>query len=163
MKRVLYGIISLAMAACTNHTLVHHYETLGDEGWSRTDTLHFVIPPAHAPGDYCFRLGIRYTHRFPYEGVWVETDLQLEKPVVHSRDTLFFRMFDAEGMPRGHGLGLMQKDTVVGVYHLREGQSGTLRVRHLMQKEGMPGIQDIGLSVVNETVASGIHSQKDEQ
>lgn len=139
--------MAVMMAACTQSTLLHHYEPVDDDGWDRTDTLSYELPTIPKDGDYQISLGVRYNNFFPYEGLWIVAETSMKKPMLHRNDTLYFPIIDEKGHPMGKGLSMMQADTLLTTLHFEEGQSGHIRLRHIMIREVVPGITDIGIKV----------------
>lgn len=144
MRRLFWAITLVMLMGCTQGTLLHHYEAVSSEGWIRTDTLLFDIPKVECTADYDLNVGMRYYNKFPYEGVWIVVDGTLQEPSAHWCDTLYFRIADADGKPLGHGISLLQRDSLVRQIHLYEGQHGQLRLWHIMKREVMPGVREVG-------------------
>ena len=147
MRKVIRGIVCLILASCTNGTLVHQYETVDNDGWVRADTIYFDLPAATETGDYGLSVAMRYANSFPYEGIWIIAEGKMKKPTTHWRDTLYFRMADNEGIPMGHGVVVMQNDTLVRTMHMQKGQNGSLRIWHIMRREVMPSVREVGIKV----------------
>ena len=147
MKKALWAIVCLALVGCTKGTLIHRYETVGQQGWERTDTLVFALPEVATQGQHRLTVSLRYDNTFPYEGIWLVVEGHLKDPSQQWRDTVYFATADEEGTPLGHGVSLMQNDVVVRDFQLSEGQSGSLRLWHIMHREVMPEIRDVGIKI----------------
>ena len=147
-KRLLQlSLGSILCAACIRGTLMHHFEHIDPEGWDRSDTLLFQLPPITHEGHFQFDVNMRYTNSFPYKGIWMVAETRLNHPVAARRDTLYMEAADERGIPVGDGLNLLQLSTPLYSLHLEPGQEGTLRLYHLMRPETMPGIREIGIKV----------------
>ena len=146
-----HGLALLAIVcmtvACTENTLQHSYGHVSSAGWARTDTLRFPLPSVTATGLYDFHVGVRYNNDFPYEGIWMVMDMQLTHPLLSQRDTFFLPLNDADGMPLGHGIGLLQYEIPLHQLSLHEGQTGTISLYHIMSRETLPYIHDIGIRI----------------
>lgn len=145
---LIIGALALCLAACRPDpsTLVHEYRQVkGDEGWNVRDTIRIPVPAAPATGDYVLSVGMRVTNGFSWEGVWVETALVADTPHVELVDTLFVRVYDPQARPLTTGVSLLQVEVAAPkTIHLMQGQKGSLRLRHLMRRETLPFITDVG-------------------
>ena len=148
--KLLLVLLFLLCASCTKKMIVHHYEHIDNDGWTRYDTLSFEIPPAAASGDYSLFLGMRYSNDMPYEGIWIEVETQFSHPHYASLDTLYFLTADSIGMLLGKGINLKQQEMPLSSLNLKEGQQGLVRVRHIMARNVLPFVRDIGIRVVQE-------------
>lgn len=138
-------LLGLLLVGCTDSVLVHRYEPVSDRGWVRTDTLCFFLPSASQTGDYILSLGMRHTSVFPYEGIWVVVETQLHRPSALLTDTLYFQAYDDQGVSLSQGVNLLQREVPLRCLHLRCGQSGTVRLRHIMTRETIPAIREMGI------------------
>lgn len=139
--------VGLMFVACTRSTLLHRYQPVGQQGWARTDTLSFTLPDVSTEGDYELAVGLRYGNVFPYEGIWVVAETRLVHPNAFHRDTLYLATADDDGRPLGQGISMDQREVSLSTLHLHKGQSGTVRLRHIMTREVVPNISDVGLRV----------------
>lgn len=143
-------LVAAALAAgCQREgrTLVHQYRALPQASWSAFDTLHFELPPAPQTTDYVFSLGLRLRNTFPYEEIWMVTEMEMEKPSVVLRDTLRYLTIHPDGSPRGRGMALQQDEQPLCTLQLFRGQHGRLRLYHIMSREVMPDVANIGFKV----------------
>ena len=137
----------LLFGACTRGVLLHRYLPVGPDGWARTDTLRFALPQVPADADYRVSIGMRYANGFPYEGIWVVAEMRLTHPTALLLDTLYLTTVDEDGRPLGQGVTVDQREQPLGILHLRAGQGGSIRLYHIMAREVLPDISDIGLRV----------------
>ena len=151
-------LLVLMFAACSDGVCVHHYEHVRPEGWVRTDTLHFQLPAVPNSGTYLLNLGVRYTHAFPYESIWLVTETQLQHPTSFRHDTLNLILNTPEGMPVGQGVGLLQYELTLDSLQLHKGQSGSISIYHIMSREAVPGIHDIGIRLSEHHKDDGLSS-----
>ena len=80
--------------------------------------------------------------------MWVEAELQVDTPRVRYVDTLFVRLCDEQARPLTEGVNLLQvEQPAPKTLHLRKGQKGSLRLRHLMRRETLPYITDVGAAI----------------
>lgn len=148
--RVL-AALALTLTGCRPDpsTLVHEYRQVrGDEGWNVRDTIRIPVPAVPADADYRLSVGMRVTNAFSWEGVWVEAELVVDTPHVRHADTLFVRVYDGQARPLAEGVNLLQVEVPAPKsVHLRRGQKGSLRLRHLMRRETLPFITDVGVAL----------------
>ena len=152
MKIAIWGIVCLALVGCTKGTLIHRYEAVSNQGWERTDTLCYDLPKVTEQGKYLLSVSLQYDNRFPYEGIWIVVDGKMEQPSEHWCDTLYFRTADENGTPIGHGVALMQNSIPLKELQLEEGQHGKIRVWHIMHREVMSAIREVGIKLVRPVV-----------
>lgn len=143
---ILLGAV-LALAACTRNRVYDRYAHTPVAGWERNDTLVFDVPPVAAAGDYVSRLGMRISGGYPFMGLTVV----VEQTVLPSRrvtaDTLACQLINADGTPRGRGMGFYQYSFPVTAGHLDKGDSLHVTIRHNMRREILPGISDVGFQL----------------
>ena len=146
--------MAVVLAACTQSTLLHHSEPVDEDGWSRTDTLQYNLPTIPEDGNYQIQVGLRYDVRFPYQGLWIVAEVSLHHPMAYHCDTLYFKTADEEGHFIGTGLNLLQTEIKLTTLHLQKGQSGKIRLHHIMQREVLPSIKDVGVKLSVKSEAS---------
>ncbi|MBQ8968438.1 MAG: gliding motility lipoprotein GldH [Bacteroidaceae bacterium] len=137
----------MLLAACTDGKLMHCYLPTDDEGWGRTDTLCFPLPDIPQTGEYPVSVGLRHGNRFPYTGLWVEAETRLSHPTAVRRDTLYIPITDTNGHPLQPGVSLHQHEVPLTTLHLQRGQKGNIRLHHIMMREVVPAISDVGLRI----------------
>lgn len=143
-------LLLLLLSACDRQTVIHRYQPVPSEGWQRSDTLTFTIPPIPHSGTYTVNLGLRYTSTFPYQDVWLVTETRLRSPHALRRDTLCFLLADSAGTPTGSGLHILQREALLTSLPLVRGQQGRVLVRHIMARETLPFITDVGVKIVED-------------
>ena len=140
------ALLPLLCMACTRHTLVHSFRAIPEEGWRRGDTLVFTLPPSPDETDYGLYIGLRLHNRFPYREIWLAVEYCT--PGEEERgtpDTLCFRLSDTKGNLDGQGINLLQYELHAGTLHMHAGEGGQLRLHHLMRRETLPGIREVGV------------------
>ncbi|MCD8303386.1 MAG: gliding motility lipoprotein GldH [Prevotellaceae bacterium] len=148
--RLVVALACFLLAACGKggeHVALHHYVNPHGEGWSAQDTLHYSLPPVNATADYELSLGMRVGNLFPYAGVWMVADLSLHNPERQLRDTLYFVTMQEGGMPQGTGINMQQSEQRLLSVRLTEGQSGDIAVYHIMRRETLPSVLDVGVKL----------------
>lgn len=126
---------------------MHRFLPISSEGWGRNDTLTFDVPELSVDRPNLVTLELRTTSDYPYGRLWLVVEQQWEEPEEHRRDTIAHAMADAKGNITGRGVVLLQHEIPVDTVKATEGQHGRIRVYHIMQKEFLPGLRDVGLRI----------------
>ena len=135
------------LAACTGQsTLVHTYCHVAAEGWNHNDTLTFDLPPTQADQDCQLNVGIRLTNRYPYTSLWIVIDEQWEGQSVRT-DTMEYQFIDSLGDFCGRGINIYQYEKDIRRLTLRGGAQGRLRLYHIMERETVPDVTEVGVRV----------------
>lgn len=140
-------LISLYLASCQQDTLMHEYKHIHQDGWGKTDTLSFHIPPAKNAGDYGMYVGLRINHQFPYEALWFVVEASLSGTDIVQRDTIKYTLTENGKTLSGNGLNLLQYEQYAMKMSLQEGQEGDVRIYHVMSKERLPHLVDVGICI----------------
>ncbi len=140
-------IVMLVLAACNHEAVYHHYEHTTVDGWSRTDTLSFSIPPVAASGNYEAQLELRTNESYPFVSLDVVA-IQTILPSGQMRcDTVKCQLADKNGRILGHGITQYQYSFPLGSLQLSEGDSLYVVMYHGMKREVLPGITDVGFQL----------------
>lgn len=143
--RLLILLIVPLFAACNNGTLLYTYQPVEDHTWGVRDTFVFDVPPMSSEADCRTHVNLRLGSRFPYRSLWVVLEQQWLSPTLYKRDTLELQLTDAAGVPFVHGGVYQQIEETADAVHLVEGQHGRLRLWHIMRKENVPEVWNIGV------------------
>lgn len=140
-------VIILLLTACRQEVFFHHTAPIAMERWDRQDTIAFEIPPAPQDGVYDLSFEARVLNDFAYRNMWIVVEQDFQNPEVHTSDTLFVLLTDTLGNLVGDGLTLKQYRTKVSSTQFRKGQSGTIRLHHIMQDVELGRISDVGIYI----------------
>lgn len=150
-------------AACTGGMVYHHYEQAPKEGLSQYDTLHFAVKPMAKADVLHEEVELRIGNDFNYQGLSLVVE-QTTLPSGHfRRDTLNCSLIDEDGMVKGTGRNVFQYHFHLTDISLEKGDSLDIAIHHIMRREVITGIRDIGISLSSRKVAAGINAQEDEQ
>lgn len=145
-------LLAVMLTACEETRQYDHYEHTDVEGWYTSDRLAFDVPPLSA-GTYRVSIGLRATVGYPYRNLalCMETTVlprgwkKGERPAPDSR-TVTCTVNDERGNMTGHtGVSLSETLTPAGTLTVGEGDSLHIELRHIMRRELLPGITDVGL------------------
>lgn len=153
MKHALFTLLAVAAAAvalqaCDGRVVYDKYASTNVEGWERSDTLVFAVPGLKASGRYRQEIGLRINSAYPFTALSLLVERTVEPGHRVSKDTLNCRLYDGKGNALGAGVGYFQYDFILSDDDLRQGDSLNVRVHHIMMREILPGISDIGLRLI---------------
>jgi len=140
-------IVGVMLAACDTDVVYDSYSHTPMEGWEKTDTLQFSVPRLANGGLYRMEIGLRTNATFPFTGITVVVDKTIEPGHRLQSDTISCRIADKNGNILGRGVSCYQYDFILNDTHLRRGDSLNIRVRHIMRREVVPGVTDVGVRI----------------
>ena len=135
------------VAACGDGTVYSKFVPAPVDGLEKNDTVSFSVPPVASYGSYRQEIGLRITSDYPFKSLCLEVKQTVEPGHRVSTDTLVCRLYDDDGNLLGHGVSMFQYGFALPDIGLRKGDSLHVRVRHVMKREILPGITDIGFSM----------------
>ena len=144
--RCLWGLCSLvSVVSCDRSYVCNSYQPVPVEGWESQDTITLLLDTVYHGGSYNVSVGIRSTHLYPYQCLWLLAELELNSPDTLIIDTLVCNITDAEGNFIGKGLSVYDNVYPMATINCKKGQSGRMRLRHIMRLNPLPGISDVGV------------------
>lgn len=135
------------MTACDTDVVYDSYCHAPTEGWEKTDTLQFNVPRMAEGGRYRMEIGMRTNSSFPFTGITVVVDQVIEPRHRLQSDTINCRIADKDGNILGRGVSFYQYDFILNDTDLRRGDSLNIRIRHIMRREVVPGVADVGVKI----------------
>lgn len=152
-KKIRFVIVSLivllGLMACDDKAVYHHYKPTLLAGWGKTDTLTFNIPPLEATASYQFSVGIRTVVTFPYQSIWLVVRQYLNQYKFSRIDTIECKLANSKGDVTGQGIINYLHTFPLYTQTLYKGQTGKIRIYHIMRREELPGISQIGIKISN--------------
>ena len=145
---VLFLATVLLLASCDRSTLMHSYQPLKDKCWDRTDTIKFTLPSIPQDESCSVLIGLRLNNNFPYEQLVMQVEQNLQHPTAYRVDTIYYKVTDQDGDFTEKGVNYFQYETQGFPLYLKKGQTGEIRIRHLMHREVVPGIVDVGIHII---------------
>lgn len=109
--------------------------------------MTFSIPEVNKSGNYSFSVGLRMMPDFPFKNICIVMQQKYQEPDYLHRDTLRFEMTDENGNLGGDGLASLSFEKEFVQTKLHKGQHGTVSLYHIMAKETLPNIKDVGLKM----------------
>ena len=143
-----FCLLLLLWTGCDRNTLMHSYQPLSANEWDRGDTLRFTLPTISADENYSLVIGLRITDDYPYERLVFQVKQDYQNPSFQRVDTIFYQLTDKAGNFTKGGVNYFQYETESLPMELKKGQKGEVRIRHLMHREVLPGIMDVGIHII---------------
>lgn len=150
LKALLFAFLSLLLlppAACDRHPAAFKYQNAPVEGWETGDTLHYRIDSLRHGGNYQLTLGLRVSAAIPYpfQSIWLAVRQQWHKPDTLLVDTIECKLTNSKGDVTGNGVSLYTYTQELRDMRLEEGASAEISVMHIMRREIIHGIADVGI------------------
>lgn len=141
--------MAFALTGCESKPLSYSYRSTPVEGWEQGDTLHFHVDSVAHAGKYRMTLGIRYsaTTPYPFQSLWLVVREHWHNPESVYCDTVECKLSNADGDIKGTGVSIYQVEQYLHDRLLQEGMSADITINHIMQREMLPGITDVGLRI----------------
>lgn len=140
----------LSFSSCDNGVVYDTYNHTQIEGWEKNDTLVFDVPRLVSSGRYRMEVGLRTNGTFPFTGLSVVVEQTVIPGYKTFTDTLRCRLTDEKGNVLGRGVSCFQYNFILSDVDLAKGDSLHVRVRHIMKREILPGISEVGLKVTRK-------------
>jgi len=135
----------VALLSCADDVVYDKYNHTRLSGWDKADTLSYDINPVPSAGLYRQEVGLRVNDEFPFTDLMLVVDQCVEPGHRLVCDTLTCSITDRKGKVLGHGVGCYQYNLTVSELYLGKGDSLHVGIRHIMRREVLQGISDIGL------------------
>lgn len=149
-KSMVIVMLSLLLMACGDNRTYYHFEHIDNEGWYQNDTIIFAIPPQTA-GTYHATLCMRATPFFPYSTITVRTETSFVPSGKLSVHNLRCHIYNNMGKLNGkRGITSTELRFPLPDITLQDSDSITIKIHHLMRRESLPGITDLGLEITGE-------------
>lgn len=145
---ILTFLSVVSLSACDGGTIYNSYAHTPMEGWEKNDTLVFDVPRLPATARYRQELGLRISGAYPFTRLSLLVEQTVEPGHRVRRDTLDCRLYDDKGNVLGDGVTQFQYSFILADVTLHKGDSLHVCVRHIMKREILPGISDVGLRII---------------
>lgn len=145
---MLVGSMLLLFTACDQTRLFEEYKVIEDYNWHYQDTVEFELTVKDTTASYDMLLNLRHTGNYPYRNIWVQLVSKAPNGGVNQLKNEF-KLAEKDGRWTGNGLGGIYDHRFRVKQNFRFGRKGTykFKVIHLMRKENLKGIMDVGLRV----------------
>lgn len=143
----ILSISCFFLSACTDDVLLHSYKSLPAEGWDRRDTVCFDLSQADKDINGTLTLGLRTIAHVGIQDVVLAVEQCFVEPYAYRQDTIRYPLTDAEGNTLVKGVNFRQYETQQLPISMKKGQSGSVRIHHLMRREEISGFTEIGIKI----------------
>ncbi len=152
MKRFVILLLLAALVSCERPAALYEYRSTPLEGWESADTLVFTVDSLREEGIYSLDLLLRTSTAVPYpfRTLWLVVKQNWHSPAAERLDTLACELVNADGDVCGDGVLHYRYRFPVDTLVLPEGAQGRLAVCHIMRRESLKGISDVGLVLKKE-------------
>ena len=151
---IALAIVAITAIACKDARTYDSYKALPINGWERNDTAVFYIP-RQWEGMYSMDLGVRASQSYPYKNI----TFIVERTVIHKRrkkltsrsyqDTVTCNIINDDGRLAGkRGITTSEIQQRIAIFPLKRNDSLRISVRHIMSKELLQGISDVGIRII---------------
>lgn len=144
---IALAMAALIISACHRGVVYSHYEHVDNDGWERTDTMHFYISPIPQSGVYQQQVMLRTDNSMPFLGINVVVEQEVYPRGERRRQIVNCPLIEKNGHVMGNGISCYQYSFDVDSLELFEGDSLHVFVMHHMKRETMPGITDVGILI----------------
>lgn len=169
----LVGVLTTILLACNDKSACVYavYQHTPIEGWDRNDTLTFCYVPNETYSPFASQpsltlteeIGLRINGSYPFSTLYLIVEQEVRPSATQLTDTLTCRLTDKKGVFIGKGIGCYQYLFPLRRLPLHTGDTLNIHIRHLMKREILPGVTDIGVSLFANEVTPGIDTQEDKQ
>ena len=141
----LFILALIGFQACTGDHTYSEYRDIPGLKWAAADTMEFDID---IPQTASYSMAVSARHRKDYEfsNLWIQ--VMIKGPALDTGFRYEMALFNAEGRPYGESSGSTCTQTIPlkGIGKLEKGKY-SVRLVHLMRKDPIDGVQNIGVIV----------------
>lgn len=141
----LFFVLILLVSCGRQRTACFSYSSTPVEGWEQHNVLSFPIDSIESGGEYELSVGARTTYDYPFQTLWLEVTTHFEHPRMDFLDTLVCQVTDLQGNILGRGISVFQYVYPLKALRLNIGQKGVVTIKHIMRRNILPGVSDIGV------------------
>lgn len=149
-------VITMGAASCSDSRTYDRYKSVSLQGWSRKDTLTFDIP-RQWEGKYQLDLCLRAAQTYPYRNI----SMIIERKVIYYRqrkkrektynDTINCEIVNDKGILAGQkGITSTEIRQAITSFRLNRNDSMHVTIHHIMNRESLPGISDVGIRLLKK-------------
>lgn len=138
------------LAGCNDSLVYSTFRSTPTNGWDKNEPLKFEVPPMRDEGNYNLSLGVRLSDDFPFRNLHVAIRQECYPSGEEMADTIIYEVVDQHGNINGQGVNYYQYEMPVFTTALHKGDSLFVTVKHIMKREILPGILDVGVIIEND-------------
>jgi len=141
---LILAMVGLFTISCNRQVIYTHYNHVDNDGWERSDTMHFCIPAVKQTGTYHQQFMLRTNNSLPFLGVSVIVEQEVFPTTRKFRKRIDCNLVKENGRILGSGISNYQYTFDLDSILLNEGDSLNVHIMHHMKLETMPGVSDVG-------------------
>ncbi len=147
-RTVVVCLLSSLFFSCTKEALYDQCQPIENALWEKNKEYYFSFQVTDISMPYDVTLEIRNNNLYPFQNLWVFCSE--EQPIGPlKRDTIECMLADDYGKWHGKGISLFQSSFPVRKkFTFPHTGQYTFSVRQGMRNDSLPGIQEIGIRVV---------------
>lgn len=139
------------LVGCNRKTVFAQFRHVPIEGWERSDSIGFEFACQKSMGGgtevYEETVGLRISGAYPFKSLYLIVEQETFPARIVQVDTLVCPLVNEHGVFHGRGINYYQYDFPLRTVTLTPGDSLSVRIRHNMKREILPGVIDVGLTV----------------
>ena len=144
-------LIMISLVSCKREKVVCYvYNHTPIEGWEQHNVQTFQIDTIREDGYYDFSVCLRNTNSYPFQSLWLLVQQHFLRPDTVMQDTVVCYLTDLQGNQQGKGFSIYQNEYPFRRIYLGKGCEAVVSVSHIMRRNILPGISDVGLLVKKE-------------
>ena len=136
----------LILGSCDHSRLFEEYRSVSDHNWYYKDTFEYEVNIRDTTSRYNLYLNLRNKLNYPYRNIWLMVSTAAPEDQL-SRTKREFKLANKNGEWLGQGLGDIYDHRFIMRKKVKFRNMGqhTFKINHLMRKDTLPGIMDVGL------------------
>lgn len=146
----VWGVMLLLLFACQRANTYQKIFHLENHQWPEIAVIDFTFEIGNAAQAYDIFLLLKNTPSYPYQNLYITYSLKNDTERLLKEELINCPIFDAKtGNPLGQGLGSTKNlKFLIATHHYfsHEGMY-SLKLRHSMRINKLPGLQAIGIKV----------------
>lgn len=146
---MLWNLLMM-LTGCENSVVYSRFGNTPMSGWDKTEPVTFDIDSLDAEGDYQMTLMLRISDKYPFRNLQLVVRQQNFPSGVEEVDTVECAVTDEHGNLLGRGVSYYQYEHPVKTLHYHASDSMHIEIHHIMKREILPGIADVGVRVERE-------------
>lgn len=134
--------------SCKHNIIYTHYEAMPADGWNADSAVVFPFEVDDAVSPCDIVVNIRHTETYPYQNIWLFTDLYADTMLLVS-DTLEYYLADRRGNWLGSGFGRLRDMPCLQSSAVVFPMAGNYKlcVRQAMRTDMLQGVEFVGCTV----------------
>lgn len=135
------------LTACNDGLVYSTFKPTPVNGWDKNEPLKFEVPPLSSDGTYNLSVGLRLSDEYQFRNLHILVQQKLYPSGLEFTDTLVYDVVDERGNILGQGVNYYQYERPARAMALHEGDSLSLVIKHIMKREILPGIVNVGVII----------------